>query len=143
MGQQDNRRFNNRRGGNNKPKTVIKSLPLILSGKDHKGNDYDVESCKQLLSELQNDGVFNKLSVNVTIAKSIIDSNYDRGIMTIARIQSIDIEEGEIVIMVFGKNAEYANILNDKVIVPRVRIGRDSNEVTTIFGFEVVNELDA
>lgn len=143
MGQHENRKYNNRRGGNNKPKTVVKSLPLILSGKDHKGKDYDVESCKQLLNDLQEAGVFNKLSVNVTIAKSLIDSNYDRGIMTIARIQSIDIEEGEIVIMVFGKNAEYANILNDKVIVPRVRIGRDSNEVTTIFGFEAVNELDA
>ena len=136
MGQQQKKNYN-KKG----PKTIIKSLPLVLTGTDHKGNKYNVESCKQLLAELQDNGVFSKLSVNVTIARHLLDSSYDRGIMTIARIQSIDIEEGEFVIMVFGKSAEYAKLLNDKVIVPRVRIGRDSSDVTAIFGFEIVEPV--
>lgn len=121
---------------NNKP--VTKILPLITSGVDSYGNPYNPDSLYDLLCDLEDSKVFTKLSVSLTIEKVYLGDNNGRGVKTIARVQSYDKANGQMSICLFGQNTEYANILNGMVIVPKVRINRNSEEVSTILGFDIV-----
>lgn len=131
----------------NKParmKPVHKILPFIVTGKDQNGNDYDATSANTIVADLQTAGVFNKLSVMATIAKKYVLNKEDvRGVMNIARVQSYNAESGEIDLLFFGKNVEHAETISDMVVVPRVRTERDSDKVTTILAFEIVNAMEA
>lgn len=136
----NNGRFND--GGYNRQynKPIMKALPLVVTGHDNKGREYDTNSAITLIEDLQNVGVFTKLSVDVTMAKTICLNNPDaKGVMSIARLQSFDPDTMEITVMLFGKNTEFADKISNKMVIePRVRTGRDSNEVVTILGFEIV-----
>ena len=122
----------------NRVKPVMKTISVLMTGKVG-DREYDVDSCKKILTDLQDAGVFSKLSVSVTMAKSIcINDPSAKGIMTVARIQSYDEKSNEMSIMFFSKNVQYAELVDDMVIVPRVRTGRDTTEVSTILGFEIV-----
>ena len=131
----------------NKPariKPVLKTLPFIVSGKDQNGNDYDADSALNIVANLQDNAVFEKLSVMATIAKKVALGKEDaRGVMSVARVQAYNVDKGEVDLLFFGKNAEFANIVDDMVVVPRVRLGRDTDEVSTILAFEIVNAMDA
>ena len=134
--------YNNNKTASTKP--VMKTLPIVFTGKDSHGNDYNTDSAVQILNDLQNAGVFTKLSVYTTMAKKVCFGRDDaRGVMSVARIQSFDAESGEMSIMFFAKNIEYAKLVDDMVIVPRVRTGRDTDQVSTIFGFEIVHPMEA
>ena len=132
---------------NNKPariKPVLKTLPFIVSGKDQNGNDYDADSALNIVADLQDNAVFEKLSVMATIAKKTILNKEDaRGVMSVARVQAYNVDKGEVDLLFFGKNAEHASIVDDMVVVPRVRLGRDTDEVVTILAFEIVNAMEA
>ena len=124
---------------NNKP--VIKVLPFVPGSADKFGNEYNPDSVYQIMCDLQKAGVFSKMSVTVVMNKAACTGNADaKGVMSVARIQSYDMETGEISIAFYAKNVEFANLVDGKVIVPRVRVGRDSTEVTTILGWEIVDE---
>ena len=42
-------------------------------------------------------------------------------------------------LLFFGKNATYANNITDNmVVVPRVRLDRETNKAVTILGFEII-----
>lgn len=132
---------------NNKPariKPVLKTLPFIVSGKDQNGNDYDADSALNIVTDLQDNAVFEKLSVMATIAKKVALGKEDaRGVMSIARVQAYNVDKGEVDLLFFGKNAELANAVDDMVVVPRVRLGRNTDEVATILAFEIVNAMEA
>ena len=142
----NNKKNDNRGGGyknnnnSNFNKPVMKVLPLVVSGVDNKGKEYNAQSAIDIISDLQDNGVFTKLSVDVTMNKAKCLDNPDaKGVMSIARLQSFDVETQEISVMLFGKNTSFADkITNSMVIVPRVRTGRDSDDVVTILGFEIV-----
>lgn len=134
--------FNNNRKTGNKP-TVV-SLPLVFTGVDKNGRNFDVDSCKAIIGDLQNADVFKKLSVSTQIQRSLADNDENaKGTLTIARIQSIDTDTWDASVMLFGKNVDYADAIKDFVIVPRVRTGRDSDEVISILRFEIVRAMDA
>ena len=126
----------------NKNKPVLVSLPLIFTGVDKNGRNYDVDSCKKIISELQNDEVFKKLSVSAGIQKHLVEDDA-KGTLTIARIQSVDIDTWDVSLMLFNKNTEYADTIKDFVIIPYVRTGRDDDIVTSILRFEIVLLMDA
>ena len=132
---------------NNKPariKPVLKTLPFIVSGKDQYGNDYNADSALDIVTNLQDNNVFEKLSVMANIAKKIALGKEDaRGVMSVARIQAYTVDNGEVDLLFFGKNAEFANVVDNMVVVPRVRLGRDTDDVATILAFEIVNAMDA
>lgn len=131
----------------NKPartKPVHKVLPLVITGTDQNGNVYDADSALAIVADLQNAGVFDKLSIMATVGKDLILNKEDaRGIMSVARVQSYNAESGEVDLLFFGKNTEYAAVVNDMAVVPRVRTERDSKKVTTILAFEIVNMMEA
>ena len=124
-------------------KPITKVLSLVFTGKDQKGNEYDVDSCKKIVKELQEAECFEKLSVSVTIARSRVVDEGVKGMLNFARIQKYDPETGDVEILLMGKNTEYADFVSDMVIVPRVRVGRNSNEVVSILGFEIVPAMEA
>ena len=124
-------------------KPITKVLSLVFTGKDQKGNEYDVDSCKKIVKELQEAECFEKLSVSVTIARSRVVDEGVKGILNFARFQKYDPETGDVEILLIGKNTEYADFVSDMVIVPRVRVGRNSNEVVSILGFEIVPAMEA
>ena len=132
---------------NNKPartKPVQMNLPFIVTGKEQHGNDYDVNSVNALVADLQSTGTFDKLSVMATVAKKVVLNKEDaRGVMSVARIQSYNAENGEIDLLFFGKNAEYAAACSGMAVVPRVRCERDSKKVATILAFEIVDMMEA
>ena len=51
-------------------------------------------------------------------------------------------ESGNVDLLFFGKNTEYAATVENMAVVPRVRTDRDS-KVTTILAFEIVNMMEA
>lgn len=127
---------------NNKNKPVLVSLPLVFTGVDKNGRNYDVDSCKKIISDLQDADVFKKLSVSTGIARSLVEDDA-KGTLTIARIQSVDVDTWDVSLMLFGQNTEHADTIKDFVIVPHVRTGRDSDEVISILRFEIVRAMDA
>lgn len=133
--------FNNKRTGT---KPTVVSLPIVFTGVDKNGRNFDVDSCKQIIVDLQNADVFKKLSVQTQIQRSTVtDDENAKGVLTIARIQSVDTDTWDASVMLFGKNVEYAEKIKDFVIVPCVRTGRDSDEVISILRFEIVRAMDA
>lgn len=142
-----NKQRNNNNGGksfnkNNadrKPnKPVMRSLPMLVSGIDNYGNSYNTISLYDIMDDLQNAGVFSKLSVTVTMSKKLITGDDNaKGVMSVARVSSYDKDSSEIAITFFGKNTEYADMVKDMVIIPRVRTGRDTEDVSTILAFEI------
>ena len=148
---QKNDRYNNNRGGrqfnnNDKPrapKPIVKVLTIVVNGHDRVGKEYNPDSLIKVLTDLQAADVFTKLSINLTIEKKLCIDGDVKGVLSIARIQSFDTEHGEMSICLFGKNVEYADKITDMVIVPRVRTSRDSDEVSTILGFEIVPAMEA
>lgn len=118
-------------------------LPIVFTGKDKNDREYDIESCKNIIKDLQDNNVFSKLSISLGIQKSLLEDPDSRGTLTIARIQSIDTDIWAVSVIPFTANNKYADALKDFVVVPHVRIGRDSNEVLSILRFEIVKAMDA
>lgn len=134
----------NPKNTNKRVKPVTKTLPLVVTGKDQNGYDYDADSALEIVANLQTADVFEKLSVMATLAKSVVLNKEDaRGVMNVARITSYNAETKEMDLLFFGKNIENASKVEDMVVVPRVRLGRDTDKVSTILSFEIVNAMEA
>ena len=119
-------------------KPILKTLKVTFATTDVKGNEYDTESAITLIKELEDAGCFKKLSVVVSVNKSDIGCE-GKGKLSLGRIQSFDTEDKEMSFMIFTKNKEFADKINDKdfIIVPKILTGRDV-KVNTILGFEIV-----
>ena len=129
---------------NKRVKPITKTLPLVVSGKDQNGYDYDAGSALDIVADLQASDVFEKLSIMATVAKSLVLNKEDiRGVMNIARITSYNAETKEMDLLFFGKNTETAAKVDDMVVVPRIRLGRNTDKVSTILSFEIVNAMEA
>ena len=131
----EKRNFNKDKGGF---KPILKSLPVVFTGVDAKGFDYDIKDAKNLIMDLEEFGCFKKLSVTISLDKALV--GYEgRGRLSFARVQAFDPDENEMSFMVFTKNKDYADKIDNCVIVPRVRTGRDGS-VNTILNFEIVSK---
>lgn len=125
-------------------KPVTKTIPFIVSGQDRFGNEYNAETAVQIMANLQNADVFAQLSVSACMQKSVCLNKKDiKGTMNVARILSYDSESGNVELLFFGKNVEYAKFEDDTMaLVPHVRIDR-SGDVSTISAFEIVPVMEA
>lgn len=129
---------------NKRVKPITKTLALVASGKDQNGYDYDANSALEIVADLQEHAVFDKLSIMATMAKSVVLNKEDaRGVMNVARVTGYNAETREIDLLFFGKNTELASKVDPMVVVPRVRLGRDTDKVATILSFEIVDAMDA
>lgn len=133
-----------RKNQNNKPratKPVVKTLPIVLTGKDQKGNDYDTASCLNIINSLNESGCFDKISIQATIGRNRIVPDA-KGVTNVGRILSIN-EDGYIELLLIGKNVGYADLIDNMVIIPRILKERNSTKVSTILGFEIVPAMEA
>lgn len=138
---QNNR--NNGKSFNKGPKPVFVTLPFIISGKDFKGNDYDADSCAQIVMKLADNDVFSILNVSATMSKKIcFNDDNAKGTISVARIQSFDVDDG-MKLGFFGNNIKYAENLDGMVIVPRIRAEKGTGKVISINSFEIVPAMDA
>lgn len=129
---------------NVRKKPITKTFEFIVTGKDPKGYDYDTESLNVMVKDLQNAGVFDKLSIPASAPKSIVLGKDDaKGNMNVARVMSFDETTSKANLLFFGKNIDIAEKLEGLVLVPRVRLGRDNDQVETILSFDLVNAMDA
>lgn len=129
---------------NVRKKPVTKIFDFIVTGKDPKGYDYDTESLNTMVKDLQVAGVFDKLSIPASAPKSIVLGKDDaKGNMNVARVMSFDETASKASLLFFGKNVDIAEKLEGLVLVPRVRLGRDNDQVETILSFDLVNAMDA
>ena len=129
---------------NNKPKFLNKTFPVIATGVDNRGHEYDADSAIALIDDLNKSGTFTKLSVMVNVANSIVMGKEDaKGMRNIARVQSFNAEDKTVDLSFFGKNVESVDKLDGMVVVPRIRTGRDTTNVECIMFFELVNPMDA
>ena len=126
-------------------KPVAKIIPIVFTGTTTAGVEYDVESCKTIIKDLQNSGCFDKLSVGIDIARKRVVDEEAKGMMTVARLQKYNVEDETVEALFIGKNVRCADLVDTGayVIVPRVRVARDSTEVVTIIGFEIVLAMEA
>ena len=145
MAAQQQKKFNNKNRNNNDnraPKPVTKTLPIIISGKDQKGNDYNVDSCAKIIGELQEANVFDKLSIFAVIARSFVTEKEDaKGTMNLARIAEVDGTDMRLTF--FGKNIDLADRVENMAVVPRVRVDFNTGDVLSILNFEVVDMMEA
>lgn len=143
-----NNKNNARPANNNKSATpriipVTKILPLVVTGVDARGNQYDSAQVNERVEHIQECSIFDILSINASLAKSICFNNADlKGQISVARIKSYDASTGNMEIIFIGKNTEFANIVDDMVIVPRVRLNRDGN-VESILSFDIIPAMEA
>ena len=147
MAKYTNNKNNNARA-NNKSATpriapVTKVLPLVVTGTDNRGNNYDPVQVNERVEHIQSCSIFDILSVNASLAKSICFNNADlKGQISVARIKSYDVATGNMELIFIGKNTEFASIVDDMVVVPRVRLNRDGN-VESILSFDIVPAMEA
>ena len=137
--------YNNNRNSNQQlnptyKKPVRKTFNFLINGTDIAGVSYNTNTAKELLKDLLNADVFNKLSVGVTCPKSVITGNLQaKGVVTVARMCSVDLEAGTVDIVFFGKNVDSIQAIGDNaVLLPRVRTDKKTGDVISFFGFELV-----
>lgn len=140
--------MDNQKKTNNKFKTqkpIVKNVPLVVTGVTRNNIEYDIDSCKAIMKELQESKCFEKLSVGIDIARKRVVDDDAKGIMTAARLQNYNVEDETIEALFIGKNARCADLIDTGayVIVPHVRVARGSTEVVTITGFEIVLAMEA
>lgn len=140
----NNRNNNNPRNKQNqKPKVIFKTVDLILSGTDTNGVEYDVESCAAIIDSLQSADVFNKISIYVNAPRNVLTGvETDKGTISVGKIQSFNYDDGTMSIMLFGKNTQYADKIDNLVIMPRVRNEKNSTAVASILNFELVQNAN-
>ena len=132
----------------NKPaklKPVKKVVALNISGADAKGNEYDPESVKIIMTELQEAGCFDKLSIPVAIEKKYLNGFDEsiKGKTNLARLLKYDASTNECEILLIGKNAEHAGIFDSNIsIVPKVFVPYKTTEVKSILSFDFVIEAE-
>lgn len=126
--------FNNKGGF----KPILKSLPVVFTGKDAKGYDYNIDEAKKFIMDLEECGCFKKLSVTISLDKSLIGVE-GKGRLSFARVQAYDPTGNDMSFLVFAKNKDYADKIDNYVIVPRIRTGRDG-AVNTVLNFEIVDK---
>lgn len=127
-----------------KKKPVTTTISFVVTGNDQYGNEYNADSATALMEELCGNGTFSKLSVMATMTKANLFNKEDaKGNVTLARVMDYNSETGDISMLFFGKNVDYADRMEDKVVVPRVMIDRETGDVTCITGFEVVPAMEA
>lgn len=119
---------------------ITKSMPLVIEGVDRNGIHYKAEDIYKLLSELDESKVFDKLSVSVTISKSLMPNHSGEGFITVARITGYDGEKHEMKVIFYGKNVEYAYLGDNMCISPMVRVNKSTHKPEMIIGFQIVNQ---
>lgn len=146
-----NNRYNNKRTNKNENgekarkfnKPVMRTIPFTPPETDCHGNEYDMNSLYEVMDQLQDAGVFSMLSVMATMPKRIcLNDENAKGVMSVARISSYNKETNEISVTFYSKNIEFANLIDNMIMVPRVRTGRDTDNVSTILGFEITNGIE-
>ena len=148
MAKYTNNKNSNAINANNKSATpriipVTKVLPLVVTGRDARGNEYDPAQVNERVEHIQNCTIFDILSISASMAKSICFNNAElKGQINIARIKSYDVATGNMELVFIGKNTEFANIVDDMVVVPRVRLNRDGN-VDSILSFDIIPAMEA
>ena len=128
--------FNNKGGF----KPILKSLPVVFTGKDVKGYDYNVDEAKKFIMDLEECGCFKKLSVTISLDKSLIGVD-GKGRLSFARVQAYDPSENDMSFFVFTKNKDYADKIDNYVIVPKIRTGRDG-VINTVLNFEIIDKSE-
>ena len=131
------KKTNNNAKFNNKVKPIFKTFPFVASGMDQNGKEYNPESCKDIMVTLESVNTFGLLSINAMLAKSYVQENA-KGVTAAARIQSYNTETGELELAFFGKNVELVPIVDNMVVIPHVRTGKNTTDIVTITGFELV-----
>lgn len=134
---------NNNQKKNFAPKVANVSIPLVISGKDFKGNDYNYDSAMDLVHKLVDYDIFNLINISVSMAKSRAFGIPDaKGTIDVAVIKSIDLDAKNVNLMFFGKNMHIADELDGMVLVPRFRVNKEGT-VISVNKFEIINEMDA
>lgn len=126
----------------NKAKMQTLTLPIVITGVDNKGNEYDTASCTDLVNDLNKAGVFQKLAVNVNISRSLFDPEL-KGQTSVGSIIEVDDESNEATILVFAKYNESIDLMKDLFVVPRVRINKADGTVLSILRFDLVQAMEA
>ena len=127
------------------PKAIIKSLPVVITGRDSRGNEYDTDSCRDFIIDLQDDVVFSRISISVSMTKARAFGNPDqRGFIDVATIREYDIENDAMSIVFFGGSMKFADLIDDdSVIIPKVRINKSNGSIMSITGFQIVSAMEA
>ncbi len=119
---------------------ITKSMPLVIEKVDRNGIHYNAEDVYKILSELNESKVFSKLSVSVTISRSLVSTHGGDGFVTVARITGYDEEKKEMKVIFYGKNVEYAYLGDNMCISPLVRVSKSTHKPEMIIGFQIVNQ---
>lgn len=128
---------------NNKTKPVTMKLAFNIVNESSKGvNEPNEESAILLLDKLQKEEIAKILNLNVTMKRSVINPEA-KGIMTVGRIQSFDLDDEIVDVIFFGKDGiAAAETITDTDFVVNigVRFNYSSNEAMNITRFYITTK---
>lgn len=137
---------NSNKGNNNfKPaKPITKTIPLVATGDAGHGKQYDTNTLRDLLMDLNECQCFDKLSILATMPKALVFNKPEaRGTIGVARVNGYNTAKDEITVTFFGKNLAYADLVDDSMVMT-VKVHADrSGAVDSILSFDIVNANDA
>ena len=108
-----------------------------MSGTTKNDRTYDVNDALATLESLNDNGIFEVLSVPVQIKRGLLENNHERrGNVNIGFIKSISISDLSADIVVFGPNVENIEKLNLQLTA---RVLVKNEQVSTFLGFDLVS----
>lgn len=137
--QNENKKFNKNRPQqqSDRPRNKTITYPLVMSGTTKNDRTYDVNDALATLESLNDNGIFEVLSVPVQINRGLLENNHERrGNVNIGFIKSISISDLSADIVVFGPNVENIEKLNLQLTA---RVLVKNEQVSTFLGFDLVS----
>ena len=139
----DNRRSRNENTAPKFPKKETLTFPIVdsfsVTDKQNGTVDLDKDTILDTLQGLNDDGVFKVLTQNVGIANSLLFNDAaKKGNATVGYIDSVDTENNQINVTIFGSSVEKIKAIADNLIV-RPKVIASHGEFRCFNGFDLVS----
>lgn len=144
-------KFNQNNNGNNKggkkpnarpsatdrPRNVIMSFSLVLTGFTNNNTEYDPDTVIDKMLYFQDNGIYGMLSVPVQTTRANLDANDPKkGNITVGFIKEFHDDTQTVDVSIYGSSADaIQKIADDLVVVPRLIV--KNKEAVTFLGFDL------
>lgn len=125
---------------NGLPKNERVEVPISCYGITMDGKEYDGTSFIDIMDELQNTGVFSKISIPIYTKASYATNNPTAKWNTIIGYIKEFTPVGDSVCIIYSKSIKIFHKIEDPIIVPRVAI--KGGKCICIIGLDVVSRKD-
>lgn len=126
-----------RPAANDRPRNVVMSFSLVLTGSTTNGTEYEPDSVIDKMLFFQDQGIYGMLSVPVQTTRANLDPNDPKkGNITVGFIKEFHDDTQTVDVSIYGSSADaIQKIADDLVVVPRLIV--KNKEAVTFLGFDL------